>query len=274
MPSSQKLITSKQPENYKTFYMTTIMRQTLAIAAIVLLAACGSSSKEGKATLNDKKAALEKLKGEQKKLEAEIAKLDTSAAKAEKPKLVTLSTLAADSFTHYIDLQGKIESQNSSYIAPRGTGGVVKAVYVKRGDNVRKGQLLLKLDDAIARQNLAAAEQNVQNIKTQISYAENLYQRQKNLWDQKIGTEVQLINAKNNVQNAENQLKYAEEQTKIAREQLSFTNVTSDVSGVAETVNIRVGEMFAVAPGAAPQIQIINNANLKSYRADSGKLPG
>ena len=232
---------------------------------VLLLAACGSSSKNENASLTDKKAELQKLKDQQKKLEDDIAKTDTAAAKAEKAKLVTLAPIAPETFTHYIDLQGKIESQNISYIAPRnGTGGVVKAVYVKRGDKVRKGQPLLKLDDAIARQSLITAEQGLETIKTQLGYAQNLYQRQKNLWDQQIGTEVQLINAKNQVQAAENQLKSAQEQLKITKEQLSFTTVVSDVDGTAETVNVRVGEMFTGVQGTAAQIVIVNNSNLKA----------
>jgi membrane fusion protein, multidrug efflux system len=233
--------------------------------SVLILAACGSSSKEKNVSLTDKKAELQKLKDQQKKLEEQISKIDTAGSKAEKAKLVTLATIAPESFTHYIDLQGKIESQNISYIAPRnGTGGVVTAVYVKRGDNVKKGQLLLKLDDVIARQSLITANQGLETIKTQLAYAQNLYQRQKNLWDQNIGTEVQLINAKNNVQNAENQLKSAQEQLKITNEQLSFTNIVSDVDGVAETVNIRVGEVFTGVQGTAAQITIVNNSNLKA----------
>ncbi|MEO5683501.1 MAG: efflux RND transporter periplasmic adaptor subunit [Chitinophagaceae bacterium] len=240
------------------------MRYTLMIAAILLLAACGSSSKESNATLTDKKAELQKLKNKVKSLEDDIAKTDTAAAKAEKAKLVTLTTLAPENFMHFIDLQGKIESQNTSYIAPRnGVGGVVKSVFVKRGDNVRKGQLLLKLDDAIARQSVITAEQGLETLKTQLAFAQNLYQKQKNLWDQQIGTEVQLITAKNNVQSVENQLKSAQESLKITKEQLTFTNVVSDVSGVAETVNIRVGEVFTGFQGTTAQIIIVNNSNLK-----------
>jgi membrane fusion protein, multidrug efflux system len=247
---------------------TSIMKQTLMIAAVFLLAACSNSSKESSDSLAGKKAELEKLKTQIKNLEADIAKLDTASANAEKAKLVTLATLAPESFTHYIDLQGKIESENISYIAPRnGTGGVVKALYVKKGDNVKKGQRLLRLDDAIARQSLITAQQGLETIKTQLAFAENLYQKQKNLWDQNIGTEVQLITAKNNVQNIENQLKSAQEQLKITKEQLQFTNVVSDVDGVAETVNIRVGEVFAGATANGPQIVIVNNSHLKATAA-------
>ncbi|MCW3116430.1 MAG: Co/Zn/Cd efflux system rane fusion protein [Chitinophagaceae bacterium] len=249
----------------KLNYMQRILRVSFLTVSVLVMTACGSSSKDGNPTLTSKKTELAKLKSQVKSLEDEIFKLDTAAAKAEKPKLVTISTLAPDGFTHYIDLQGRIESENISYIAPRnGVGGVVKSVLVKRGDNVKKGQLLLKLDDAIARQSVVAAEQGLETIKTQLAYAQNLYMKQKNLWDQNIGTEVQLITAKNNVQTTENQLKSAQEQLKITKEQLQFTNVVSDVTGVAETVNIRVGEVFTGNSANGSQIVIVNNNNLKA----------
>jgi len=54
-------------------------------------------------------------------------------------------------------------------------------------------------------------------------------------------------------------LKSAQEQVKITEEQLKFTSVYSNVSGVADDVNIRVGELFA-GPG---QIKVVNTADLK-----------
>ena len=124
--------------------------------------------------------------------------------------------------------------------------------------------MLLKLDDAIVRQNVAAALQGIESIKTQLAFAKNIYQRQKNLWDQNIGSEVQLITAKNNVATLENQLKATEENVKVIQEQLNTTNVVSDVDGVANEVNIKVGEIFQGmnAQGMA-QIKIVNNSLLK-----------
>lgn len=239
----------------------------LVLAASVTLVSCGAGSTEANSgAAAEQKAKLAKLKkqkdgidAEIAKLEAEIAKLDPASAKPDNAKLVALSAVAPETFTHYIDLQGKIESENISFVTPRGGGGQVKAVYIKRGDVVKKGQLILKMDDALQRQSVIAAEQGLETLKTQLSFAKTLYQKQKNLWEQNIGTEVQLITAKNNVETLENQLKSAEEQVKLSREQLAFTSVYSDVSGVAEDVNIRVGEIFA-GPG---QIKIVNTSNLK-----------
>ncbi|MGF2411744.1 efflux RND transporter periplasmic adaptor subunit [Ferruginibacter sp.] len=241
------------------------------VAASLFLASCGDSKKEGNAAINDKKAQLEKLKSDKTKneeqiakLQAELLKLDTTSVNPAKVKLVATVPVVLQKFAHYIELQGRVDAENISYISPRTGGGQVKAVLVKQGDYVKKGQLLLKLDDAILRQTVVASKQQLEGIKTQLGYAKNIYQRQKNLWDQGIGTEVQLISAKTNVTSLENQLDAAGEQVKTLQEQLNTANVYSDVSGVADVVNIRVGETFTGMSAAGPQIKIVNTSTLKA----------
>jgi membrane fusion protein, multidrug efflux system len=239
----------------------------ISLLAISLLA-CGGSKKEKDAALNEQKAKLEKLKKQQadlnskiRELEMSIAKVDTANGKADKAKLVVLDTVRIENFTHYIDLQGKVDAENTSYITPRGMGGQVRALYVKQGDVVRKGQLLLKLDDAIIRQNVAAARQGLEATKAQLQLAQNVYQRYKNLWDQHIGSEVQLLQYKTNVDALQANLRTQQESVKAAQEQLATTNVVSNVDGVADEVNIHVGETFTGAPTNG--IKIVNTRNLK-----------
>jgi membrane fusion protein, multidrug efflux system len=234
----------------------------------VTIMSCGAGKKEKDGALNEQKAKLEKLKKQQadlnsqiKQLEANIAKVDTANGKGEKAKLVVLDTVRIESFTHYIDLQGKVDAENTSYITPRGMGGQVRAIYVKQGDVVRKGQLLLKLDDAIIRQNVAAARQGLEATKAQLQLAQSVYQRYKNLWDQHIGSEVQLLQYKTNVDALQANLRTQQESLKAAQEQLATTNVVSHVDGVADEVNIHVGETFTGAPTNG--IKIVNTRNLK-----------
>lgn len=250
--------------------MKKITQKALAFSVLLIMASCGNSSKDDKAIINDKKAAIEKLKAESakneaeiKKLQAELEKIDSNTANAAKIKLVSVAPVTVQDFKHYIDLQGHVDAENISYISPRGMPGQVKAVFVKQGQFVKKGQLLLKLDDAIVQQQITAARQQLEGIKTQLSFAKNLYNRQKNLWDQGIGTEVQLITARTNVESLENQLKSAGEQVQVAVEQSKTANVYSDVNGVADIVNIRVGETFQGMTQAGPQIKIVNTSSLK-----------
>ncbi len=239
------------------------MKQYLIIGAttaLVFLSSCGGK-KDTATVLAEKKAQLEKLKADEKTLQTEILAMDTSAANAQKAKLVTVQTIQAGDFNHYIKLQGHVDAENISFITPRGGPGQVKALYVKQGDIVKKGQLLLKLDDAVTRQNYAAAQQNLETIKTQLSYAQNILQRQENLWKQNIGTEVQVLTDKNNVATLQEQLKSAQENAKTVLEQVNTSSVTSDVDGVADLVTVKVGEMFGAAGSGV--IKIVNNAALK-----------
>jgi membrane fusion protein (multidrug efflux system) len=250
--------------------MQKITKLSLALTILLFAASCNNSKKDGDAAINDKKAQLEKLKGEKvkndekiSKLQEELNKIDTNSAALSKMKLVAVAPVTTQNFQHYIDLQGKVDAENISYISPRGMGGQVRAIYVQQGQMVKKGQLLLKLDDAIQSQQVTAARQQAEGIKTQLGFAKNIYQRQKNLWDQGIGTEVQLITAKTNVESLENQLKASTEQTKVAIEQLNTANVYSDVTGIADIVAVRVGETFTGMGASGPQIKIVNTSSLK-----------
>lgn len=250
--------------------MKKVTQISIALFAMVLIASCGGSKKDDAASINDKKAALEKLKSDKAKNEAEIAKLqaelektDSATANAAKIKLVSVAPVSTQDFKHYIDLMGKVDADNISYISPRMGPAQVKAVYVQQGQFVKKGQLLLKLDDAILRQSVTAATQQMEGLKTQLGYAKNIYQRQQNLWKEGIGTEVQLLTAKTNVTSLENQLSAAGESVKTLQEQLKTANVYSDVTGIADVVAIRVGETFSGMGATGPQIKIVNTSSLK-----------
>jgi RND family efflux transporter MFP subunit len=160
-----------------------------------------------------------------------------------------LTPVNKTTFTHYIDLQGKIDAQNIAWVTPRNQGGLVRAVYVKQGDYVRKGQLLLKLDPGVV-------HQQIEQANVQLNLAKTVYERRKNLWDQKIGTEIELINAKSNVENIEKQIA-------LLKEQESMSNVYAELSGVADQVTIKVGETFSAASASQMGIRIVNTGDLK-----------
>lgn len=245
--------------------MQHILKVALLPSLIFLLVSCGNGGKADNSALAKKKAELEKLKTEQKSLsdkisglQDEIDKLDPTAANANS-KLVTLMPVGTGAFDHYIDLQGKIDANNVAYIAPRGQGGFVKAIYVKQGDNVRKGQTLLKLDGAVLSQSLAAAQQQVGGVKAQLEQAKSIYERQQNLWKQNIGTEIQVLNAKTNVDALQSQYNAALANIKMAQEQLNTTNIISEIDGTVNILNVKVGEFF----NGGQQIQVVNNGDLK-----------
>ena len=96
-----------------------------------------------------------------KRLKSRLLKLDTNAASQVKT-LVAVDTLRTSDFAHYIDLQGKISASGIGYVAPNGQGGLIRSIFVNVGSRVGVGQLVLKLDDAIQRQQLTSAQQGVE----------------------------------------------------------------------------------------------------------------
>ncbi len=222
-----------------------------------IISSCGNGKKGASGELNDKKAKLEKLQQDQQKLNTEIATLqkevsllDTSAKGGGNAKLVAITPIGTDNFTHYVDLQGRIDATNISYVAPpNGQGGVVTALYVKQGDYVKKGQVLAKLDAQLIRQ-------QIEPLRVQLSAAEDTYRRTKNLWDQGIGTYQQVLTAQTQVQSLKKQIG-------IIQKQIGLMTVTAPSSGVADVVNVRVGEAFTGTSAAGPQIRIVNTSKLK-----------
>ena len=229
----------------------------LAIAVSLLTAySCNNGAENKKGNVAELKANLEKLKNKRstldddiRKLEEQVNKADPESAALKNIKLVEVQPVSIQEFTHYIDLQGRVDADNISYVTPRGMPAQVKAVYINKGDNVKKGQLLLKLDDAVQLQQL-------EGLKTQLAYAEDIKKRTKNLWDQGIGTEIQLKTAENNV-------KALKDQINTLTSSWQMTNVTSEVNGYVEQLNLRVGETFTGFTGNQPQIMIINSSSLK-----------
>ena len=226
----------------------------------IIAASCGDSKKEKDGSLNDKKVELEKIKKQQadlalkaEKLEAEIAELDPTAA-LNTARLVSVTPVGSSDFAHFIDLQGKVDATNISYVAPPSSPGVVRALYVRQGQAVRTGQVLAKLDDQLIRQQM-------EPLKVQLATAEDTYIRTKNLYDQGIGAYQSVLNAKTQVDALKKQIG-------IIQRQAALMTVTAPSSGVIDQLNLRVGEMFTGMSGqGTPQIRIVNTGDLKVVTA-------
>ncbi len=253
----------------KLNYMNNMLKIFFTAVIAVSLAACGAGAKDKKGDTADLKVKLEKLKKEKNDMDASIRELEDKIAKADPAaadqvkKLVSVDTLRISDFTHFIELQGKIDADGIAYVAPTGQGGLVKAVYVKLGSRVNKGQLILKLDDALARQGVVAAQQQIGGIKAQLAQAQSIYERQQNLWKENIGTEIQVLNAKTAVETLQSQLRAAQAMVGQAQEQANMSNVYAQISGVIDQMDVEPGEFFSPQSAAVSGIRIVNSSSLK-----------
>jgi RND family efflux transporter MFP subunit len=105
------------------------------------------------------------------------------------------------------------------------------------------------LDDQLIRQ-------QIEPLHVQLTAAEDTYRRTKNLFDQGIGTYQQVLTAQTQVETLKRNIG-------IIQKQASLMTVTAPSSGIADQVNVRVGEAFVGATAAGPQIRIVNTSDLK-----------
>lgn len=227
------------------------MKYTLLVilAAATVLVGCGGG---GGTDLDAKKAELVTLQNQMQatkkrimELEAEIAALDPSAKKEEPVVQVGVDTLAESTFQHFVTVQGQVESNNNVMVSPK-MAGVVTGVFVKEGQAISAGQTLAQIDNSV----LVAS---MSELELQLDLATTIYNKQKSLWDQKIGSEIQYLEAKNRKESLDRRIA-------TTKEQIAMTRISSPISGVVETVNIKSGE--AAMPGM-PAFQVVNMGDLK-----------
>lgn len=160
--------------------------------------------------------------------------------------LITTLNIKNEVFTHFIELQGNVQTKQNILVYPE-MPGILQSVFVKEGDKVTKGQILASIDDGGLSQQLAQLEANAQLAKT-------TYERQKRLWDQKIGSEIQFLQTKTAYEtqaSAVNQLK----------RQLTKSNIRAPFSGIIDAVFKERGTV--VAPGQGAEIfRIVNLSNM------------
>lgn len=216
--------------------------------SIWLLTACGGEqSADKKAQLYELKLKQEQLANQIATLEAEVQATDTAAAKVDSSKFksVAVSVLAPSTYNHYVEIQGKVTTENNIVVSSE-TAGLIKDIKVKRGDKVKKGQVLAELDNVLIKKSM-------EELKSGLELATTVYEKQEKLWKDNVGTEIQYLQAKNSKENLE--LKMAQLQ-----EQLKKTFIKAPIDGVVDDVFKKEGELQS--PGM-PAFRVLQSSDFK-----------
>ncbi|MEJ2005754.1 MAG: efflux RND transporter periplasmic adaptor subunit [Cyclobacteriaceae bacterium] len=207
----------------------------------VIAAGCGSED------LDSKKEELSKLKQEARELNHRISELEKEIGGSEGAEtkhtnavLVNTASVEPQQFRHTIEVRGNVASRTNVELSSE-TGGTIENVHVREGDKVRKGQVLVSIDNDVIRN-------NIEEVRTALDLATAVFERQSNLWEKNIGTEIQYLEAKNRKESLERQLT-------TLQSQLSKTIIRAPFTGSVDNVNARIGQM--AQPGM-PLVQIVN----------------
>ncbi len=134
---------------------------------------------------------------------------------------VVVSELNTETFDHFVEVRAQVEAVRSAVISPE-ISGQIKEIAVIKGQPVRAGQVLARLNTSVTENNLA-------ELKTSLTLAETVFNRQKRLWEQQIGSELQYLEAKNNYEGLQGRFRTLESQLAMATMRAPFDGVVDEI---------------------------------------------
>ena len=225
------------------------------LVTTLVLSACGNN---GKQTVNNiieagdieaMRAKKNELSEQLKTTDTEIKLLDSMISTFnldEKLPLVTTVKAEEQTFNHYLELQGDVMTKQNVLIYPE-MAGTLQKVYVQKGQQVSKGQLLATIDDG-------GMGSQLEQLKTQTELARTTFERQKRLWDQKIGSEIQYLQAKSSYEAQQNAVKQFQSQ-------LGKSSIRAPFSGIID--NVIKDQGTVVSPGLGSEVfRIVNLSDM------------
>ena len=226
------------------------MKQLIILfTATIMLFSCGKKEENANIDALIKSKDLVAIKVKRDILQADLAKIENAITALDVKKaeeaLVTVMTIKDTVFSHYLEVQGEVNTKENILIQPEMPGTLV-SLNVKAGQRVSKGQILGRTDDAGMNQQLSAME-------SQYNLAKTVFERQKNLWDQKIGSEIQYLQT-------QTQMFSAQKAMMQMKAQLSKTLIKAPFSGVIDAVFVERGQV--VAPSLQGLMRIVNLSNM------------
>lgn len=220
------------------------------LSATVLLSACGAATTDS--DLGRKRAELDSLKTVYRSVGEKIKDIDLwiaendSSIKKNLPSVTTM-VLQPTLFEHFVEVHGNVKADKSADLFTM--GGRVRRILVREGDRVRRGQLLIDLDNDAAARQLDAARSGAE-------LARDMFDKQSKLWEQRIGSEMQFLQAKT-------QKEQAEANVAAISEQVRLSNVTAPFDGIMDDIMVAEGDMTSSASPVA-RVVAVSGASLEA----------
>lgn len=175
------------------------------------------------------------------------------------PVAVTLSTNAQKNTSPFITTSGKIEASNNANLSTRMMGFVNK-IYVNVGDKVKKGQLLISINNSDLQAKLAQVNATITQAKAGFSVAEKDYNRFKNLFEDNSASQKEMDDITSNYEMAKARLEAAQQMKNEVNAQFAYANIRAPFKGVITQKLIKEGDM--ANPGI-PLLSIENPSNFE-----------
>jgi RND family efflux transporter MFP subunit len=199
------------PENLITKKMMKKIHTILTVTIVLVLASCGSE---------DKKVATD----------------NTPAIAVKVNQVEPLGN------SPFLSVSGKIQATNSADLSTRMMGYVNK-VLVNVGDKVRKGQLLVSINNSDLQAKKAQINARITEATAAFNNAEKDYNRFKNLFADKSASQKEMDDMTANFEMAKARLEAAKQMKNEINAQFAYSNITAPFNGIITNKTVKVGDM-------------------------------
>ncbi len=151
---------------------------------------------------------------------------------------VNVATATEQKMTGEYSVSGTLSPAQSANITSRISGKIL-AVYAKKGDLVKAGDLLVQIDDTDVQLQSGAggmAKDNVQKFKISYELADELYLKNKNLYENGAIAEMTYEQSKVAMEQAKIQYQTA---ASALSEQIQKTRITAPISGIVVALTVQ-----------------------------------
>lgn len=142
----------------------------------------------------------------------------------------------------FLSVSGKIQATNSADLSTRMMGYVNK-VHVNVGDKVRKGQLLVSINNSDLQAKRAQVNAGITEATAAFNNAQKDYNRFKNLLADNSASQKEMDDMTANFEMAKARLESANQMKNEVNAQFAYSNITAPFSGTITSKNVQAGNM-------------------------------
>ena len=216
-----------------------LLRMTVALAALSVLAAC--------------------------------SKPDAQGGPPPGPPPVSVAAAVERDVVETDEFPGRIEAVESVEVRAR-VNGYIQSVDFKPGAQVRKGDLLFVIDPRPFEAEVARAEATLANTRAQLDLARTELARNEQLLAEQATSKREYDDAQAKVRQLDAQIRANQASLETARLNLAYTRVTAPVNGRVGKAEITIGNLVQGETPNSPLLTTVVSSNpvYASFEADEG----
>lgn len=195
-----------------------------------------------------------------------------------KESAVTFETTKVErgDISNTVTATGTIEAITTVKIGTQ-VSGILKGVYVDFNDNVKKGQLLARLDETSLMAQLEQSQAQLDQAQAQLNYNESTYNRMKALYEKNLISQSDYDQALYNYENSKAAVVNSRSNVARSKVNLDYATITAPIDGVVLNRAVEEGQTVAASFNTPELFTIVNDLTQMEVQtsvdeADIGKV--